>query len=424
MYNEQIEQLINAALADGVLTEKEKQVLFKKAESMGIDLDEFEMVLSSKLYEKQKAVEEERKKKSEAAPKSNKMGDVRKCPSCGAIVSSYQVKCPECGYEFSEVAANSTAQMLAQKLNKVSERIGRMEFKDRKGSFWDSAKTASEQRQEEIAKESKRIIEATPIPNTKADLLEFILSLEPRIKSESEYGSTEGIIQQAYLSKYNECLNKAKLSFSDDPMFSNLFKKLDKDEKNKKLKRNFKIVGYSVLAVVIVALMCFIINVEESEYTESECLEDIRTNIKEGNIGIAEDCFYKYKNENDGSCPIAGYDMILSYYMDVDSVDNVIEWMGEFVKYRDFEAVKEKKVYKYLISKGKYDDAKDFFVYKDGGVDFTDYLKDAVKDMCEKGEKRSAINFMNQGLSEMKLSYGEVSQKATRESLRAIINNY
>ena len=45
MYNEQIEALISAALADGVLTEKEKQILYKKAESMGIDLDEFEMVL-------------------------------------------------------------------------------------------------------------------------------------------------------------------------------------------------------------------------------------------------------------------------------------------------------------------------------------------------------------------------------------------
>ena len=29
MYNEQIEALISAALADGVLTEKEKQILFK-----------------------------------------------------------------------------------------------------------------------------------------------------------------------------------------------------------------------------------------------------------------------------------------------------------------------------------------------------------------------------------------------------------
>ena len=52
MYNDQIEKLIEMALMDGELTEKEKQVLFKKAEAMGIDLDEFEMVLDARLFEK------------------------------------------------------------------------------------------------------------------------------------------------------------------------------------------------------------------------------------------------------------------------------------------------------------------------------------------------------------------------------------
>lgn len=49
MYNEELEQLITIALEDGVLTEKEKQVLYKKAQSLGIDRDEFEMVLNSRL---------------------------------------------------------------------------------------------------------------------------------------------------------------------------------------------------------------------------------------------------------------------------------------------------------------------------------------------------------------------------------------
>lgn len=48
MYNEKLETLINAALADGVLTEKEKEVLFKNAASMGIDHDEFEMYLEGR----------------------------------------------------------------------------------------------------------------------------------------------------------------------------------------------------------------------------------------------------------------------------------------------------------------------------------------------------------------------------------------
>lgn len=54
MYNEKLEALISAALADGVLTEKEKQLLFKKAEAMGVDRDEFEMVLEGRLAKKQK----------------------------------------------------------------------------------------------------------------------------------------------------------------------------------------------------------------------------------------------------------------------------------------------------------------------------------------------------------------------------------
>lgn len=57
MYNEKLEALITAALADGVLTEKEKQILFKKAEAMGIDRDEFELVLDGRLAKRKEKME-------------------------------------------------------------------------------------------------------------------------------------------------------------------------------------------------------------------------------------------------------------------------------------------------------------------------------------------------------------------------------
>ena len=98
MYNEELEKLIEMALMDGELTEKEKQILFKKAEKFGVDLDEFEMVLDAKLYEKTKSVSQEKQETS--APKSDKFGDVKKCPSCGAIVQSLQAVCSDCGHEF------------------------------------------------------------------------------------------------------------------------------------------------------------------------------------------------------------------------------------------------------------------------------------------------------------------------------------
>lgn len=57
MYNEKLEALITAALADGVLTDKEKNLLFKKAEAIGIDRDEFELVLEGRLAKRKKEME-------------------------------------------------------------------------------------------------------------------------------------------------------------------------------------------------------------------------------------------------------------------------------------------------------------------------------------------------------------------------------
>ena len=47
-----IDRLIGAALMDGVVTDKERAILIKKAVAQGIDPDEFEMILDAKILEK------------------------------------------------------------------------------------------------------------------------------------------------------------------------------------------------------------------------------------------------------------------------------------------------------------------------------------------------------------------------------------
>jgi hypothetical protein len=49
-----LKKLIDASLIDGKITTKEKEILIKKAESDGIDKDEFQLYLSSLLHEKKK----------------------------------------------------------------------------------------------------------------------------------------------------------------------------------------------------------------------------------------------------------------------------------------------------------------------------------------------------------------------------------
>lgn len=56
-----IEKLIDAVVADGVITEKERKVILKKATAAGYDADEVEILLDARLYEKQRAQKTEEK---------------------------------------------------------------------------------------------------------------------------------------------------------------------------------------------------------------------------------------------------------------------------------------------------------------------------------------------------------------------------
>ncbi len=214
MYNEQLEQLIDAALADGVLTEKEKQILFKKAQAMGVDLDEFEMVLDARLVKLKKAEEE---KAATSAPKSDKYGDVKKCPACGAIVQSFQVVCPECGYAFENVDANISSQKLADTIDKLIKQ----------GAETDRI---------------KKSIMNFPIPNSKADLIEFLTSLNSKI-SDEDYGS-------AYNIKFNECLSKAKLLFPNDSLVQRLINEMEKKEEERKREYKKRLIRNIVIGII------------------------------------------------------------------------------------------------------------------------------------------------------------------------------
>jgi len=56
MYSPEIERLIEMALVDGTINEKERMVLLNKAEALGINKDEFEMVLDARIFELNKSV--------------------------------------------------------------------------------------------------------------------------------------------------------------------------------------------------------------------------------------------------------------------------------------------------------------------------------------------------------------------------------
>jgi hypothetical protein len=88
----EIENLIDLALADGQITEKERTIILRKAEKLGEDIDEVEMVLEGKIS---KLTQAKNKGQSET-----KQGLIKKCPHCGAPAKSFSDKCVECGEDF------------------------------------------------------------------------------------------------------------------------------------------------------------------------------------------------------------------------------------------------------------------------------------------------------------------------------------
>ena len=219
MYNEQIESLINLALADGELTEKEKQILFKKAESTGIDLDEFEMVLDAKLFEKQQTVKAAAP--SVAAPKSDKFGDVKKCPACGAITQSFQTKCSDCSHEFSNIGANVSIGKLFEMLN-ACENDRKEESNSIIGAFG-SLMAKGLGQGDEVTEKKKSIISGFPIPNTKDDILEFLSTAIPNAKQKGNFltkqqpeNKSHNDLAPTWHSKCEQIIMKAKFSMKED----------------------------------------------------------------------------------------------------------------------------------------------------------------------------------------------------------------
>ena len=98
---EELQALIDQYLTDGVLTEKERAVILKKAEGMGLDRDEIDLYLDAEVQKIDQA--------TDAAVRRQKG---KSCPHCGAYVSQLTDKCPECGQYITPEATKELEDIL------------------------------------------------------------------------------------------------------------------------------------------------------------------------------------------------------------------------------------------------------------------------------------------------------------------------
>lgn len=234
MYSKELESIIEAALADGTLTDRERAVLHKRAIAEGVDIDELDVIIEGRLA-KMKKEEDWLKPDLSVQRDVEKMGNIVKCPNCGAPVIPGRPQCEECGHIFINVAANKSSEKLAELLRNVDEKYGKTKAK---------------------AIEKASIINTFPIPNTKVDLIEFMTMLLPlsagRRKSTMTTDFTgsrkaDYILGVACFNKLKNCVNKVKTTFPNDSDFNYLLLEYNKEKR--------KLSNDTIILIIIVAYL-------------------------------------------------------------------------------------------------------------------------------------------------------------------------
>lgn len=210
--------LITAAVADGEISDLERQVLIRNAQQENVSMDEFVMVLEARLFEQQqvlRAQQEESKRKDMAAKNqasapqphlssaSSAPKAMTKCPHCGAPVKALSTSCPECGNDY--IYTGHTLSAWEGLLAKLEE-LDRKEFK-KSGWMDDEPETKRDRAKEEL-------ISNYPIPGDKSGLLDFFTNCVPLSKS-SFFGS-ENEFKDTYKRKSQQVLIKARILLKDD----------------------------------------------------------------------------------------------------------------------------------------------------------------------------------------------------------------
>ena len=155
-------------------------------------------------------------------------GYLHKCPSCGEVLEAFTTMCPSCGHEIRDAKASTSVRELALKLEiiaaqkmpsfeekkSVMKMIFGKDFKEENEAD-EALKRFESQKQQEMAS----LIVNFSVPNTKEDILEFMILAAPNI--DVRHG-TDDDVTKAWIVKLDQVYQKAKISMGRHPDFAQI----------------------------------------------------------------------------------------------------------------------------------------------------------------------------------------------------------
>ncbi len=208
-------------------------------------------------------------------------GVIYKCPNCGDVIPSFHRNCPRCGFELRETKASSAVNEFARKIEELEAL--RKEEKSHGGIF---DRVVSISTSSSIDKQIISLIKNFTVPNTKEDLLEFMILATSNIEA-GAYNQYNGVkprkleLNEAWLSKAKQVYQKAKSSYGNEKdfgliqeLYNNCKGDIDK-EKNKGPKTLLVLIMVVVLLIagLFLGVRGYAKTQNKKEYARMELLE-------------------------------------------------------------------------------------------------------------------------------------------------------
>lgn len=363
MYNEKLEALITAALADGVLTDKEKNLLFKKAEAMGIDRDEFDLMLNGRLAKRKKEMEAQAPQAAKPAKKE------------GAIPQELDDLIKE--YLTDGIITAKERQVLLNKAQNLGLNVDEVDlYIDAQQQKADQAVAAAvnKRRGRTCPYCGSSIPELTDncpncggniTPEASNELKDIFDHLESALVNFKSGKDVEK--NKAEVERY---VRKARMYYGNNPKVQHLLEEveIESEAAEKKVKKNYwinllikyKFIVLGIIIAIIIAVF-FTIRVNKAEFDASKTTELVNEAIQQGDLEKAEALIRAYtshKNQSETDLKNARGALNDAYIKigDFDKAYNTLDteitlFPEDFPKYYDLTC----KCIDYLKEKGKSD---------------------------------------------------------------------
>ena len=161
--------------------------------------------------------------------KSKKEESVSKCPNCGSNLDSFVTECPFCKSEIKNKKSSKVMEEFSDGIQKI------MSYKKEKkdsllkkviGTDFSDDDKFDEKREknEKLA----NYIEHFPVPNSKEDLMEFMILASSRLKTMKNESQK---VKDAWISKTKQIYEKSKLSINDDKALNKINEMYEESKK-------------------------------------------------------------------------------------------------------------------------------------------------------------------------------------------------